>query len=222
MSIAAGGQMLYALDMADWQRRASTGLAIVAAFGGQAAMLTGIVSLVTVTPGDPLASVKASSQAPAVTVPATLPPGHALPLPGTTRIPYIVSAGGQSRTGAIPGVLAVLAGSWQRRVTIHPGTGPPPALTVRPAQAVTIRLAITIPPGEVLTGLTLGIAGDQPGPGTVLFSTARPVTSGPHGYVLTWRPSPGQLAPGHMTLFASIPWSGGILGGGCLIATLAG
>jgi hypothetical protein len=213
--------MLYALDMADRQRRASTALAIVAAFGGQAAMLAGIVALATVVAGGAPASVKGISQAPAVTAPAT-PPAYPLRLPGTTWIPYTVSAGGQSRTGAIPGVLLVLAGSTQRRATIHPGMGPPPALTVRPGQAVTIRLGITVPPGVVLTGLSLVIAGDQPGTATVLFSTARPVTSGAHGYVVTWRPSPGQLAPGHMTLVVSLPWSSGAPGGGSPVATLSG
>jgi hypothetical protein len=214
--------MLYALDMADRQRRASTGLAIVAAFGGQAAMLAGIVALATVAAGGAPASVKGSSQASAVTASATPPPAYPLRLPGTTRIPYTVSAGGQSRTGAIPGVLLVLAGSTQRRATIHPGMGPPPALTVRPGQSVTIRLGITVPPGVVLTGLSLVIAGDQPGTATVLFSTARPVTSGAHGYVVTWRPSPGQLAPGHMTLVVSLPWSSGAPGGGSPVATLSG
>lgn len=214
--------MLYALDMADWQRRASTGLAIVAAFGGQAAMLAGIVALAAVAPGGAPAPVKGSGQAPAVAAPATVPPGYALRLPGTTWIPYTVSAGGQSRTGAIPGVLNVLPGSRQRRVIINPGTGPPPALAVRPGRAVTIRLGITIPPGEVLTGLSLGISGDQPGLATVLFSTARPVTPGTHGYVLTWRPSPGQLTHGHVTLAARIPWSAGDPGGACPVATLTG
>jgi hypothetical protein len=89
--------MLYALDMADRRRRASTGLAIVAAFGGQAAMLAGIVALATAAAGDAPAPVTGSSQAPAVTAPATRPPADALRLPGTTRIPYTVSAGGQSR-----------------------------------------------------------------------------------------------------------------------------
>jgi hypothetical protein len=215
--------MLYALDMADRQRRASTGLAIVAAFAGQAAVLAVLVALATVAAGGAPALVKGSSQAPAVSAPATLPPAYPLRLPGTTRIPYTVSAGGQSRTGAIPGVLLVLAGSTQRCVTINPGAGPPPALTARPGQAVTIRLGITVPPGVVLTGLSLFIAGDQPGPATVLFSTARPVTSGTHGYVVTWRPSPGQLAPGHMTLGVSIPRCSGFAGGGSSpVATLAG
>lgn len=181
--------------------RDSHGWAIAGAFAGQVAIIVGIGALLAGAGPTPAVTQASAVPAPAISAVPDIQP--------LTNFSYQVTMDGQSGSAVFPDSSSV------------------PSFTVKPGQGLTIRLDVTVPPGQSVTEMSVSLIGapsdgGAPGIQAPYNDWAQEWDPGTHVFILTWPVSASKLAPGTLwTLFTSTGTPGQGIGGPIARITVA-